>query len=262
MDQKGQSPVVVNPFDFHSTATGHRDVHILSGRPGSAPHLPRSPSELGQNMGSCLELLRSQELGLRHHLREWHAQAVSAKGDAVTDVRDLPTGVLLEGQLADGKLPVHAQFRNLKGDRSGEPHHGRPLEPGGDGTIQILLPHHVELRDQIQVAELRHLDGNPYSLSIDLERRSVVHLIRADRATLEEVYNLLVSLELHESCAVVLTQLAQGGPHMPKNLRIHLRHPSPRRAAAEELRSGVELLVDLQAGHEPEDTVVPRDHLA
>jgi hypothetical protein len=49
---------------------------------------------------------------------------------------------------------------------------------------------------------------------------------------------------------------------MPQYLGIHLRYPPPSRATAEELRWGVELLVDLQAGHEPQGLIVPRGHLA
>ncbi len=57
-------------------------------------------------------------------------------------------------------------------------------------------------------------------------------------------------LELHQGGAVVLAQLAQGGPHVAQHLRLHLVVVLAGGAAAEQLAPGQELLVDLQAHHE------------
>jgi len=54
-------------------------------------------------------------------------------------------------------------------------------------------------------------------------------------------------------------QLGQGRPHVAEDLGVVLGD-SGRPAAAEELLGGQELLVDLEAGHEPDPGVVLGGH--
>jgi hypothetical protein len=117
-------------------------------------------------------------------------------------------------------------------------------QESGDRAVEVLLAHHVQLGHQVQVAELRDLDGTAHRLLVDPKRRRVVHLIGAHRAPLQAVHDLLLRLELHERGAVVLTQLAQGGAHVAQHLGVVAGDAPARGAAAEQLGGGAELLVD------------------
>jgi hypothetical protein len=233
VDQQRQVLVVVHPLDLHAAAAGNRNIHVLSRRPGAAPHLSRGPRNRSQQPATGLQLPRREQVGLGDHLGERHPQPVGLERDAVADVGHLAAGVLLQRELADAQLAVHAQLRHPERHRAREPHHGRALKAGGDRAVEVLLAHHVQLGHQVQVAELRDLDGTAHRL-----------LVGAHRAPLQAVHDLLLRLELHERGAVVLTQLAQGGAHVAQHLGVVAGDAPARGAAAEQLGGGAELLVD------------------
>ncbi len=244
--------MIVHPFDLHTAPAGHRDVDVLPRGPGAAPHLARRPRNRRQQPATRLQLPGRQQVGLCHGLGERHPQAVGLERDAVPDA----AGILLQRELADAQLAVHAQLLHPERHGAGEANHGRALEAGGDRAVEVLLAHHVQLGHQVQVAELRDLDSTAHRLLVDLEGRRVVHLVGAHRAPLQPVHDLFLGLELHERGAVVLAQLAQGGAHVAQHLRVVHLHPATGRAATEQLGGGAELLVDLKARHEAHRIVV------
>jgi len=62
---------------------------------------------------------------------------------------------------------------------------------------------------------------------------------------------------LLQSGAIYLSQLAPGGPQVTEELEVGLIHLSMLGgAAAEELASGIELLVNLDAAYKPQGTIV------
>jgi len=114
----------------------------------------------------------------------------------------------------------------------------------------------VELVDHDTFIEHGDRQGDIQGLLVDHERRSVVHLIGANRLPVDPVDDLLFRFELHQSGAVILAELGQRRPHVAENLGVVGAAVPARRAAAEELLFGQQLLVDFQAGLEPDGGIV------
>jgi hypothetical protein len=212
--EEGESSVVMHALDLHPSAACHRNVDVLAGGTGAPADLARRPGDVRQESAGSLDLEGREQLRLRHRLDEGHAQAAGGEGDTVPDVAHLAAGILLQGELPDAEGTIHAQLRYAEAHRAVQADHRGALEARGDGAVQILLAHHVELRHQVEPQERGHLDGDAYGFVVDLEGRRVIDLVGAHRASLELVDDLLVRLELHEGRAVVLAELAQGGPHV------------------------------------------------
>jgi hypothetical protein len=103
----------------------------------------------------------------------------------------------------------------------------------------------VHLIDDVHVHHQAQLDGDVDGFLVDEEGRRIVHLVGADVDPVQEVDDLLLGLELHERGAVILPELGESGPHVPEHLAVMGGCVDARRAAAEELLPGEELLVHL-----------------
>ena len=73
---------------------------------------------------------------------------------------------------------------------------------------------------------------------------------------MQQVDDVLPGLELHQRGAVVLAELREGGPHVAQHLAVVRGGVVARRAAAEHLRFGEQLLVDLEAADKADLFVV------
>ena len=231
------------------------DVDVLPGGPDPGPHPPRAPDETPEDLGDVGDLLRRPHVRAGDRLDERHAQPVREVNAAVADVADLAAGVLLEAELDDPDVP------SLVGDLPVDADDRRPLEPRRDAPVEVLLAGDVQLVDHLAVVEQADLEGDVQRLLVDHEGRRVVHLVGADGLPFDPVDDLFFGLELHEGRAVVLPELGQGRPHVAEDLGVELRAIAAGRAAAEQLLGRQELLMDLEAGLEPDGRVVPGRHV-
>ena len=248
-------------LDLHPAAAGDAHVHVLAGGAQAAAGAAAGVRHAGDEAHACLDVPGVQEVGFGDRLGQRHAQSVGAEDDAVAHVGDLASRVFFQGELADAQDLVAAQDAVAEGDGAAQAHHGRALEARGDGAVQVLLAHDVELAHELEVIEARHLQGVAHGLLVHGEGRGVVHLVGADAAACQPVDDLLAGLELHQGGAVVLAQLTQRGAHMTQDLGVHARGADASGAAAEELALRLELLVDLQPAQEAQGVVVGGRHL-
>ncbi len=213
-------------------------------------HFSRDPDELAQDLRHLGDFPGRPHVRIGDGLDQRHAQAVGLVDTAVPAVAHLPAGILLEAKLADADPAV------LVGDPAVRAQDGRSLEAGGDAAVEVLLPGDVELAHDIAAEEQGHFEGDVERLLVELEGRRIVHLVGADVLGVELVNDLFVGLEFHEGGAVVLAELGEGRAHMAQHLRVVSLVVLAGRAAAEQLLTGVELLVDLEAGLEPQPGIV------
>ena len=191
-------------------------------------------------------------VGIGDRLDQGHAQAVGAVDPFVADVADLAAGILLDGQLPDvDRAAVEGHLAVDRDDR-------RALESGRDAAVEVLLAGDVDLVDDLHPHQQGNGDRAVQGLPVQLERRSVIHLVGAYRLVLQQIDDLLACLELHQGGAVVLAHLRQGRAHMTQDLRVVLLGIAACRAAAEEFAVGQQLLVDLQPHFQADFGVVFR----
>jgi hypothetical protein len=130
------------------------------------------------------------------------------------------------------------------------------LEAGGDGAVEVLLPGDVHLVHDVAPEHEALLDRHVHRVLVHREGRGVVHLVGAGVVPVQEVDDVLAGFELHERGAVVDTELGESGTHVPEHDPVVGPGVAARRAVAEELPLGEELLVDLETGDEPDRGVV------
>ena len=136
--------------------------------------------------------------------------------------------------------------RPLKGSHAVDADDGRPLEARGNRPVEVLLSGDVDLVDDVHIHRQAQLDGHVDGLLVHQKRRRVVHLVGADVLRVQEVDDLLLRLELHQSRAVVLAQLREGRTHVSQHFAVVRLGVEPRGTATEQLLPGQELLVHLQ----------------
>ena len=106
---------------------------------------------------------------------------------------------------------------------------GPPDNPGKPDKHKPVPAINVELAKKCNLQ--RDIEGFP----VQRERGSIINVVSAGGFVLDSVDNLLACLELHQGGAVVFTQLAEGGSHMPDDLGVVLvlSVVEPCRAVAE-----------------------------
>ena len=149
----GKSAVMGHALDLDPAPAGHRHVHVLAGRADASTHLPARPRDVGDQPPAGLEFVRRAEVGFGHDLGERHAEPIRAERNAMADVRHLAAGVFFERELTDAQLAVQTEFGHAKGDNAGQSQHRGALEPRRNRAVEVLLAHHVQLGDQVQVEE-------------------------------------------------------------------------------------------------------------
>ena len=130
---------------------------------------------------------------------------------------------------------------------------GGTLESSRYTPIQVLLSCDMQLADDARLEEQCNLHRDGERITVDGKWWSIVDIVGARRLAFEPIGYVLPRLELHQSRAVVLPQLAQSRAHMPDDFGIVVILPliQTGRAATEQLLLGLQLLMDLQAAAKP-----------
>ena len=239
-----------DPLDLDAPPAADGDVHVLARGAEAGADVPRRAADAADEEDRLLDLVGRAQVGPGDGLDERHPEAVGPPDDAVPAVAHLAAGVLLDRHLRDGERPAAERDLPVHADDGG------PLEAGRDRAVEVLLPRDVDLVDDVAAEHEALLDGDVDRLLVHEERGRVVHLVGADVLHVEEVDDVLLRLELHQRGAVVLAELREGRPHVPEDRPVVGLGVEPRRAAAEELRRGQELLVDLQSADEAHLSVI------
>ena len=110
----------------------------------------------------------------------------------------------------------------------------------------------MQLADDIGFHLQGDLYGDVQGLAVDGKGRCVIHLIGAGRFVLDTVGDVLFGLEFHQGRTVVFSKFAEGGAHMTQDLSVVVVETLvySRRAAAEQLLVGQQLLMNLKTAFE------------
>ncbi len=242
--ERRRPPGLRNALDFHASPAAHRDVDVLAAGAHTHAHVPRAAAHAADEQDRLGHLVRRAQVGAGHRLDQRHAEAVRAPHDEVTAVRHLAARILFDAHLEDGQLAPAERQAAVDADNGGA------LEPGGDRAVEVLLPRDVDFVDDVAAEHQALLDGDVHRVLVDEEGRRVIHLVRADVLLVQQVDDVLPGLELHQRRAVVLAELGQRRAHVAQHLAVVRVGVAARRAMAEHLALGEQLLVDFEAGDE------------
>ena len=240
----------LDPLDLHACALGDGDIDVLADGSEAAFDLSRRAKQHADPLGGLAGLFRAPDVGVGADLHQRDSQAVEAVAHPGVGLLDALGALLFEHHVLDADRPLGG----LDGAVGRDEH--RALEASGVGAVDDDLPHDVGLVDRVHVQQGGDLEGRLHGLAVDPPRGLVVLLDQAGRAV-GKILKLPLDAALLEGGGVDLPQLRLGGVEIPgEATRRLLGLAQVRRTRTEQLGLGVELLVDLQAGHQPQLLVV------
>ena len=236
----------LDALDLDASAVGDRDVDVLPDGAESAFDRPGRSQEHPDPRGRLLGLLWAPDVRAGADFDQRDAESVEAVKHAVVTLFDPLGGLLFEQQIDD-------RDRALAGvDLAVLCEQHRPLEARGVRAVDDELPHDVKLINDVHIQQRGDLHGDRQRLVVDLGRRLVV-LLDQTGGVVGEVLEGAVDPALLEGGVVEFAEFALGRMEKPRDRSLGgLGLPDRRRRATEQLRLGVELLVDFEPGDQAE----------